>query len=292
MRMFAALNAKQSHAAWEARIALLLVLFVALFALANSGTQCARADASCQVAATASFASAITVNEDGNDADSRFEGDTQVNLLYLDAGNDRVGIGSASPSSVLDVSGVTTTITLSVSSGFTGAAFLDEDNLASDSDTKVASQQSIKAYVDTEVAAVDSPVFLDKTGDETVNNNTLQDDNDLTFAVLASKNYAVWGNILANSGAVPDIKFSWSVPAGATADFRVNDNTTNNVIAWTEAGDHTQDGLGANDQMNFMGTIVVAGTAGTVVIQWAQSTTDASDTKVLEGSWMAFRLLN
>ena len=35
-----------------------------------------------------------------------------------------------------------------------GSAFLDEDNMASDSDTKVASQQSIKAYVDAQVATV------------------------------------------------------------------------------------------------------------------------------------------
>ena len=33
-----------------------------------------------------------------------------------------------------------------------GTAFLDEDNMASDSATKVASQQSIKAYVDSQVA--------------------------------------------------------------------------------------------------------------------------------------------
>ena len=36
----------------------------------------------------------------------------------------------------------------------TGTAFLDQDDLSDDSDIAVASQQSIKAYVDTEVAAV------------------------------------------------------------------------------------------------------------------------------------------
>jgi len=35
-----------------------------------------------------------------------------------------------------------------------GTAFLDEDNMASNSATKIASQQSIKAYVDAEVAAI------------------------------------------------------------------------------------------------------------------------------------------
>jgi hypothetical protein len=35
-----------------------------------------------------------------------------------------------------------------INTGITGTAFLDEDDLASNSATKIASQQSIKAYVD------------------------------------------------------------------------------------------------------------------------------------------------
>jgi len=41
-----------------------------------------------------------------------------------------------------------------LNTGISGTAFLDEDNMASNSATKVASQQSIKAYVDAEVAAI------------------------------------------------------------------------------------------------------------------------------------------
>jgi hypothetical protein len=41
-----------------------------------------------------------------------------------------------------------------INTGVSGSAFLDEDNMASDSDTKIASQQSIKAYVDAQVATV------------------------------------------------------------------------------------------------------------------------------------------
>ena len=42
-----------------------------------------------------------------------------------------------------------------------GTAFLDEDNMASDSATKVASQQSIKAYVDATITAQDLDVTSD-----------------------------------------------------------------------------------------------------------------------------------
>ena len=36
-------------------------------------------------------------NEDGADVDFRIEGDSEANLFYVDAGNDRVGIGTSSP---------------------------------------------------------------------------------------------------------------------------------------------------------------------------------------------------
>ncbi len=48
-----------------------------------------------------------------------------------------------------------------INTGISGSAFLDEDNMASNSATKLASQQSIKAYVDSTVTAQD----LDFQGD-------------------------------------------------------------------------------------------------------------------------------
>lgn len=50
----------------------------------------------------------LVVNEDGADSDVRIEGDTDTNLMFLDASSDRVGIGTATPSSKLHVAGVTT----------------------------------------------------------------------------------------------------------------------------------------------------------------------------------------
>ena len=42
-------------------------------------------------------------NESGADLDARFEGDTDQNLLFIDAGNDRIGIGTGTPSYSLDM---------------------------------------------------------------------------------------------------------------------------------------------------------------------------------------------
>ena len=44
-------------------------------------------------------------NESGADKDARFEGDTDANLLFLDASTDRVGIGTSLPAAKLDVNG-------------------------------------------------------------------------------------------------------------------------------------------------------------------------------------------
>lgn len=48
---------------------------------------------------------AVVINESGADVDARVEGDTDANLVYVDAGNDRVGIGTATPAAKLDVNG-------------------------------------------------------------------------------------------------------------------------------------------------------------------------------------------
>ena len=44
-------------------------------------------------------------NEGGNDSDTRIEGSGDANLVTVDAGNDRVGIGTSSPAYKLDVEG-------------------------------------------------------------------------------------------------------------------------------------------------------------------------------------------
>jgi len=44
-------------------------------------------------------ASALVINEPGGNVDFRVEGDTEPNLIFVDASTDRVGIGTASPSS-------------------------------------------------------------------------------------------------------------------------------------------------------------------------------------------------
>jgi hypothetical protein len=56
------------------------------------------------VAGTSSLNGAVTINEAGADADTRIEGDTDDNLVFVDASTDRVGIGTTTgPSRKLHV---------------------------------------------------------------------------------------------------------------------------------------------------------------------------------------------
>jgi hypothetical protein len=59
-----------------------------------------------------------------------------------------------------------------LNTGVSGTAFLDEDNMVSNSATKIASQQSIKAYVDTQIATKDALSELSGTLDDITDGTT------------------------------------------------------------------------------------------------------------------------
>jgi hypothetical protein len=54
---------------------------------------------------TLTASGAVTFNDAGANVDFRVEGDTDANLLFVDASADNVGIGTSSPAAKLDVSG-------------------------------------------------------------------------------------------------------------------------------------------------------------------------------------------
>lgn len=61
--------------------------------------------------ATSTTNSGLVINEDGTDDDTRIEGDTNANLVYVDAGNDRVAVGTSTPDRLFHVTANTGTTT-------------------------------------------------------------------------------------------------------------------------------------------------------------------------------------
>lgn len=58
-----------------------------------------------KVTGTCNLDTAVTINDSGADKDTRVEGDTDANLVFVDASTDRVGIGTSTPSVKFEVNG-------------------------------------------------------------------------------------------------------------------------------------------------------------------------------------------
>jgi hypothetical protein len=125
----------------------------------------------------------------------------------------------------------TPTITNAIlNTGISGTAFLDEDNMASNSATKVASQQSIKAYVDAQVTAQD----LDFSGDSGGAQNVDLDSQSLTFT---------GGTGIDTTGSAQTISFAIDNTVATLADTQTftNKTLTSAVLNGTISGTSIKD---------------------------------------------------
>lgn len=128
-----------------------------------------------------------------------------------------------------------------------------------------------------------------KPTDETVNNSaTLQNDDDLSFAIEANDEWTFRFIAQANSGVAPGLQFAVTAPAGAICDISYIDAegsvTASNVGCGATSGLMT--GNGTTDVYEIVGSIRNGATAGDVQLQWAQNTVDISNTTIYAGSYV------
>lgn len=104
----------------------------------------------------------------------------------------------------------------------------------------------------------------------------------ILFTATANKTYGFMIRLFFTSPATADIQFQFSLPAGASVDYETTDANGENTTATTFAVSTN----GGNQQIVIWGQIDMAGTAGTVQLQFRQQASDAGDTTLHRGNFM------
>lgn len=122
-----------------------------------------------------------------------------------------------------------------------------------------------------------------KSADETVNNSSvMQNDDELFFSIGANEAWSFTFHAMFQSNSTADIKFVWSIPAGASGYYQQDDYLGNSFAltdSYTFALGNTSVYIAG-----FYGVVINSSTAGTFQLQWAQGTQTVVDTKLLKGS--------
>lgn len=163
--------------------------------------------------------------------------------------------------------------------------------LGSSSLTSVSHDNTLtgEGTVGSPLSVVDSPVTniisVYKSADETINNSsTLQNDDDLVFALGANEKWSFKVTLFFTSGATPDIKFKFTVPSGAEMKYMAVIGSF--AVACTESTTVINSG-GSSMRVEILeGIVTTSSTAGNIQLQWAQNTQDLSDTVVKAGSFI------
>jgi hypothetical protein len=158
-----------------------------------------------------------------------------------------------------DANGTGNSISNIETADFASAAFKDEDNMASDSATAVASQQSIKAYVDSQVSSVSTSSISEGNS-----NVTVSDSGTGSITITADGNTEV---------TINDTSATFSGNVVVSGDLTVNGTTTtvattNTVVSDSlmELGNGTT-GAPANDA----GLVIERGDSNNAFIGWDES---------------------
>ena len=118
-----------------------------------------------------------------------------------------------------------------LNTGVSGTAILDEDNMATNSDTQLATQQSIKAYVDAEDAniASDTLTFTNKTFDANGTGNSLSN---VQVADFASGEILDEDNMASDSAT----KLATQQSIKAYVDTEIGNVSTSSIAAGDTSG--------------------------------------------------------
>ena len=160
---------------------------------------------------------------------------TEITTPTLTAGTADINGGSVDGATVGAASastGAFTTLTastsLNIASSTTVDGVLDEDNMASDSATKLATQQSIKAYVDSQVGTVDTLAEILANGNTSGANNLIIDNGQALTANTINETTAGTGVTIDSVLLKDDVVNATDIE---TSNISANDGTAAATIA-------------------------------------------------------------
>ena len=137
------------------------------------------------------------------------------------------------------------------------------------------------------------PLTAYKTLDEPLANSAaLQNDGALFVPVVAGAAYALDAFIQFLASAPPDIRFDWTIPAGAAMTYAALGTGASNftdydasVVSNSTVRNAKGNG-GVVQSINTRGHLLTGATAGVLQFRWAQNTSNAAQTIVKAGSWI------
>lgn len=147
-------------------------------------------------------------------------------------------------------------------------------------------------------AAAGGDTFIIPTADESINNNTLQDDDELFFSVDANSIYIIEGLLFFSTGALStvDAQCEFTFPAAATVSFLAEALALNQVSSQTAyleynrfelaSGAVTNWGVGVVANLpcatKFRAILRTGANSGTFRLQWAQNITTGGTPAIRE----------
>jgi len=140
-------------------------------------------------------------------------------------------------------------------------------------------------------ATVTGTTLVLATADQTVNNSTTKVDSTyLKVPVLTNQRWAVTGFLNYSTSAVADIKIALNAPASSNLVFRYFGNDTGGAFITARGSgldvDSTWNGTGSSAESLVFHLTLLAGGNGDLVVRFAQSTLEVSDTKLLAGCYL------
>jgi len=141
------------------------------------------------------------------------------------------------------------------------------------------------------------PLAVVKPSSESVTSSTtLQNDDHLVLAVAASATYEFTCQLFFIAASGGDIKWTWSLPAGASLTYQNLHNegggtgVGNACLANSDLDTPTAAGGGsATEAARMTGNLTIAGTSGNAQLRWAQNASNATATQVRSPSQLILR---